>query len=252
MRWFSIFICLCFSPSSAVAASVFAGDVMVPELHPTGYSENGNLKGLAVEVIREVNKRAGNRPLNLQLVPYVRAKRVLEAGNSVIIASMARTPDLEDKYIWLYKLFDAKRFYVTRKGDAKLNHTQAKSVNLIGVLRNSSFEKALKSAGNTNISAVKDERTNLRMLVAGRINAWYTSNILLSGALLGESSIGRDQITIGDIVSPNIPVYAAASRDVPSVLIGRWQDAYASMKRDGTLSKMQQKYSLQGDAEDLF
>lgn len=244
MRWFSIFICLCFSPSTAVATSTFAGDVMVPDLHPSGFSRNGEIQGLAVEIIEEVNRRAGGDRLHLNLVPYKRAKKTVQNGGSVIISNMAKTPDIETNVVWLFKVYEVNRFYVTRSNFPKLDHSQAKSLKLVGVLRNSSLEHTLKSEGHTNISAVKDERTNLRMLLAGRIDAWYTSNMLLAGALTDEKSISRTDIRMGDILAPSVPIYAAASKDVSPELLEKWRSAFASMEKDGTVKKIKAKYSF--------
>jgi len=244
MRWLSICLFLVFSATDIDVAAAFDGKVMVPNLHPSGFSRNGKIKGIAVEIIEEVNRRAGGDTLHLNLVPYKRAKSTVQKGGSVIISNMAKTPSIAANVVWLYKVYEVNRFYVTRRNFPKLDHSQAKSLNLVGVLRNSSLEHTLKNKGHTNISAVTDERTNLRMLMAGRIEAWYTSNMLLAGALSEEETISQADIKMGDILAPSVPIYAAASLDVSPELVEKWRSAFASMEKDGTLKKIKAKYSF--------
>jgi polar amino acid transport system substrate-binding protein len=79
-------------PSSAVAASY---KLVTLEYPPYEYTEGGQVKGLAVEVIREAFKQMGHE-LTIEVYPWARSIDMFKAGQADGIFTFFRTPEREE------------------------------------------------------------------------------------------------------------------------------------------------------------
>ena len=231
----ALFWLLLISPSSALR-------LFAPEVIPTGYLENGQVKGLGVDILNEVIRRSGFDVDPALLVPYARAFEMLKTSDDVVVASLARTRSREDQYTWLWKLTDTHRFYVTGKDGPDLDHSAAKLITNIIVLRKSSLETELSSLGFENLTTATRSTDSLKMLTAGRVPVWYTSNLLLAGALKQSPSISAQDIHVGPPVGESVGIYAAASKNLAPEIREQLLKTFQIMVQDGTIRRIQEKY----------
>ncbi|WP_223164930.1 transporter substrate-binding domain-containing protein, partial [Massilia mucilaginosa] len=87
----------------------------------------------------------------------------------------------------------------------------------------------------------RDEETNVRKLMSGRIDAWLGGR---NGALEAAAHVGipRGDLREG-LVLENYVVWLAASLETPPAEASRWRDAFEAVRVDGTLARILHKHS---------
>lgn len=236
---FLSFLTLTFSTTTIPVSAL---EIFAAEARPSSFEEKGVVKGFSVEIALEVARRLGYSGLNIQLLPFRRAIFTPRQQTNVVLTNLVRTRNRENHYKWLYKTTDVSSHYVTKKPGISHNHKTAAKLNLVGVFSGAAVHIALKKQKDIEVQASSDEITNLKMLMAGHIDAWYTSTVLMRGALLNSPSISWDDLVVGERVGGIISVYAAASLDMPDEEVLKWQQAFETMKEDGTYQTIMERY----------
>ncbi len=239
-----LFIFLITFPFSILITTipVSALDIIAAEARPSSFEEDGVVKGFSVEIAREVSRRLGYSGPKVQLLPFRRAIYIPRQQSGVVLTNLVRTKNREDHYKWLYKTTDVSSHYVTNKPGVSHTHKTAAKLNLVGVFSGAAVHIALKRHKDIEIQASSDEKTNLKMLMAGHIDAWYTSSVLMRGALLNLPSISWKDLVIGERVGDIISVYAAASLDMSDEEVLKWRKAFETMKEDGSYQAIMERY----------
>ncbi|MBL4740611.1 MAG: transporter substrate-binding domain-containing protein [Sneathiella sp.] len=221
---------------SANAAEYYAADII-----PTAFAKNGVIKGFAVEIMDEVINRLGYPEYNTVLLPAKRAFTEPKRNRTAILANLARSPSRENHYKWLFRLQNISLFYVTKKGHKSVTHENASKLRLVGVLGSAAVHEILNMHPKIRVHATQNEETNLRMLMADRIDAWFTSSTLLQGALKKETKISIKDLSVGVTVE-KLGIYAAAGLNMPDTEVTKWRRAFDTMKKDGTYQAIMSKY----------
>lgn len=239
-----LFLCLATFPLSILTTTipVSALEIFAAEARPSSFEEEGVIKGFSVEIAKEVARRIGYPTLKIHLLPFRRAIYVPRQQSGVVLTNIVRNRSRENHYKWLYKTTDISSHYVTKSPGISYTHETAAKLNLVGVFSGSAVHIALKKQKGVNIRAARDEQTNLKMLMAGRIDAWYSSTVLIRGALLNLPSISWKDLVIGERVGNIISVYAAASLDMPDEEVLKWRKAFETLKEDGTYQTIMERY----------
>ncbi len=159
---------------SVSAFSVEIGTVQEPPGNFT--DEDGNVVGLSVDFVKEIQRRIGDTtPINIlpgaRLIQYSKEKR------NYVIFSLSRTESREDQYHWISLVMRKPLVMFAKKG-ANLNIRNledAKRVRAIGVLRGSIQDIYLQENNFTNIEPATEHEMNLRKLMSGRLDIMYHS-----------------------------------------------------------------------------
>lgn len=150
-------------------------DVVAEEFYPFQYRQNGEAKGLAVDI---VNKILADNHLsaNIRFYPWSRALRIAESAPNTIILSITRNPKRENKFYWL-GLISQHQLYLwvnkPRWGDQTFTDKQLATLT-IGVPRDGHQHQFLKSHplfSNNVFSVVNTKEQSLNMLAKNRIDA---------------------------------------------------------------------------------
>lgn len=150
-------------------------DIVAEEFYPYQYQENGEAKGIAIEVIKQVLATGDLKP-NIQFYPWSRALRIAESAPNTIILSITRSPEREPKFYWL-GLLDRHELYLwvnkKRWGDQHFSDEMLTKLT-IGVPRDGYQHQFLKSHplfSNNHYSVVNTKEQSLSMLAMDRIDA---------------------------------------------------------------------------------
>lgn len=87
-----VFIILFVSMTSGYARTL---ELLTLQYPPYEYSENGEIKGIAVEIVREAFQRM-EQPIQIKLYPWVRAIRMIEKGEADAIFTAYKNPTREE------------------------------------------------------------------------------------------------------------------------------------------------------------
>ena len=96
--WFGLLLVLC--------QSVWAGprlQVITENWRPYNYEQNGEVKGSATEIVRQVLDLAGVE-YDIAVYPWTRAYHMAQHRDNVLIYSMMRTPQREALFNWIRPL----------------------------------------------------------------------------------------------------------------------------------------------------
>ena len=62
--------------------------------------ENGEITGLSVDYVREIQQRIGNTD-DIKMIPWTRIYQTALRKPNIVFFSVARTPEREDKFHWI-------------------------------------------------------------------------------------------------------------------------------------------------------
>ncbi len=210
------------------------------ELAPYAYQEHKQTRGLGVEIMQEIGRRLGHSG-KITLMPFKRAFQNARSRNNLLMAPVARVPSREGKLQWAIHFIDDQFFYVSRAGSLPLTHSKARQGGVIGVLAGSAPLAQLLQTGVSNYLEQTRDTANIDMLRVGRIDAWFTSAILLSAAFKSNPELAPTDFVIGPAQSRHC-VYIVASNDTAAALLRPWQQTFATMQTDGTAHEIVSRY----------
>jgi polar amino acid transport system substrate-binding protein len=203
--------------------------------------ESGRATGYAVDLVREIQKRAGNDD-PIQIVPWARGYNEVLKTPYTVLFSMARTAERESLFHWVGPFSEIEYgFYSLAESPLRIESLDdARSVRAIGVYQNDVRDLYLTANGFTNLERVNDNVSNMRKLFADRIDLFTGSNLSIQGEL---DALGKKSSDIKlQYVFLRIGVYAAFSSATPPEVARVWSEAFASMLEDGTFRAIWNRY----------
>ena len=173
---------------------------MAEKLPPFHYLDaQGKPTGALVEVVQAM-ARQSNLDIDIQLIPFARARQLMDEEADVFLFSFLKTPARESAFQWLGQTYRNRAFLVGMKGREDLarlkNLDHAKSVR-VGTIRGYFSDRYLRQAGFTtkkNLSLSVNNRSMWPMLFRGRIDLVLTNNIGLKEEI-GGLGLDPDAVT---------------------------------------------------------
>lgn len=243
-----ILLCLFFFLLSVQAHADDSIRLMTEEFAPyqfyEGEGENIVLKGISIEIIKEIQKKIGNND-EIKVLPWSRSLKLLAKNKNSALFSTARTPEREDKYKWVGPLAKLEMVFFKKVGTT-VNFTsldEAKKVPKIGVTKNVATHEILTNMGFENLDVMKsgNDDKNLKRLVKGRIDTWPTA--YYSGIYNARKQGVLDMIeTIPNVTIMSGHLYIAFNKDTDAHIIHQWQSALDQLKSEGIVDQILTKY----------
>lgn len=219
-------------------------NILAEEWAPYSYVEDGEVKGLSVDVVQALS-RTLQVPLTIELLPSMRATMVLDRQPRTMMISMLRTPEREPRYKWIGPLAETSIYFYKRKGSVlEINSLEdAKKVPLICSRQAGLAVSRLKAAGFANLNARGyDGPSVYRMLLFGRCDLAVSDTPLGVVRALQQMGFPPDAVVQTPLKLLSLPLYIACSKDIPDAEIERWQAALAALKQSGAFQAMLRKY----------
>ena len=215
--------------------------IISEENPPFNFNKNGVFTGSATEVVREIMRRL-KQPAGIEVMTWARAYQLARTRPNVVLFSTARTKEREDLFHWVGPIFKVRFGFYARKGSNLVLTclADAKKVGAIATYKDDVREQLLKSMGFTNLDSSKSPASNLKKLLAGRVDLWLYSN-------LGVPSVAEQMGINPDDVEFILPfkdffAYIAVSKGTPQAVVAKWQETLEAMKRDGTFEKISRQW----------
>lgn len=202
---------------------------------------DGSLTGMAVEVVREIQKLVGNSD-PIQLVPWARGYDALQKQPNVVLFSVARTPEREPLFHWIGPLHELRfNFYVKADSHIVINSMEdAKQVGRIGVYNNDVRDEILTKAGFRNLDRSTSNVFNFKKLMTGRIDA-YTTDAAALDAEAREAGYRAEDVKAA-FTFMRVQIYVAISRGTPESTVKAWSEAFAILQKKGVFAKVYKTY----------
>ena len=194
-------------------------------------SEGKKLSGPGYDFVADLFK-AANLPFVAEGLPISRVFPALDEGNAVVVF-LVRNPAREDKYAWLGDIVPEDGFaFMTRVGDAPiLSFEQAKTLKAVSALGSAAPAQVLRNNGLTSIDETVNEALNLKKLVAGRVDAWFSGTIIARHMIKADTEAAKT-VVIGPKLVPT-PYWIAGSKTLPADVVNKLQQAFAATKTNG-------------------
>lgn len=235
----SIFACLITLVASLGSATEL--QLLSEENPPLNFSQNGQAKGLSVDVVQEIQRRVGNND-PIQIQPWSRAYRTASTVPNVAIFGTARTTAREDLFHWVGPVATAVASLYGRRGSGLRISSleEAKSVERILVARDFYTHQLLEKLGFTNLEPVSKPETMVKMAINGRAPVMFVGNLTLPDLLERAGAKPGDVERLYTVTS--IQTYIAFSLGTPKDVVTAWQAALDAMKRDGSYAAIYAKW----------
>lgn len=247
-KWFALAVLSVLLQTQNICAEGL--QVLTEEWDPISFSVDGRPSGLAVEVVVEIMRRL-DQHFPVRIVPWARGWKMVTERPNVVLFTTTRTDEREKLFAMVGPVaVGTTNFYVKKGSKIHLETLEdAKKIKKIGVYRSSVEEQLLLAAGFTNLEETSLPVHTAKKLMAGHIDVWCNAN-LTAGKIMENAGFDGESIENIFTIRENL-LYIAFSKGTPRDTILTWKSALEVMKRDGTFTKIYERW-LPGEAPPLY
>ncbi|MCV2369018.1 substrate-binding periplasmic protein [Roseateles oligotrophus] len=211
------------------------------EFPPINFTEQGMPRGLAVEIVQEIQRREGSATA-IEFMPWARAFREAKGPGETALFGMARTPEREKQFKWVGPIVTFySSIYAPAKDGMRLHSMDdAKRASAVLVVRDWFTAEELKTLGFQNLVSVTDPVTAIKMLLAKRVPFFATERLSMPD-ILAKAGISPNSLEIVYSYASS-DGYIAFSLDTPDATVKAWAERLREMKRDGSFLKIYRRW----------
>ena len=219
--------------------------IMTEDWTPYQFQDGTELRGISVDLMVEMLKRAGSSQVrsDIEMLPWARAYRWLRQQENTILFSTTRTPEREKLFRWVGPLFQNTTYLIAaRKQNIKISSPEELQKYRFGTIIDDASEMFLSRLGISadHFERNRNTRSNLRMLDAGRID------FIVSGweAFVSDARIeGLDKKKFEIIyTADSSDVSIAFHRNTADWIIERFQQALDNIRDEGMYDRIVKRY----------
>lgn len=202
------------------------------------FAQEDNIDGIAVDIVKEMFKRAGVK-YNLTLrFPWDRIYKLAldKPGYGVFVA--ARLPEREELFKWVGPI-GPDDWVLLARNDSTINLGSLDEARQyrIGAYKGDAISEYLTEKGVEHSTSLRDQE-NARKLAAGQIDLWATGDPAGRYLAKQEGISGLRTVLRFD----SAELYLALNRDMPDEIVGRLQAALDQMRAEGFVDDILSSY----------
>ncbi|VVQ21828.1 hypothetical protein PS914_06693 [Pseudomonas fluorescens] len=202
------------------------------------FAQDENIDGIAVDIVREMFKRA-DITYNLTLrFPWERIYKIALEKPGYGVFVMARLPDREKLFKWVGPI-GPDDWIMLAKADSKITLATLNDARKykIGAYKGDAIAETLAKQGLKPVVVLRDQ-DNAKKLVNGQIDLWAT------GDPAGRYLARQDGVTgLKTVLRFNsAELYLALNRNVPDDAVAKLQAALDQMRKDGVVEEIMARY----------
>jgi len=216
-------------------------DILTEEWAPFNFTFQDTPTGSSVQVVEEILRRLG-RTERIHSMPWARAYKLALTKPNTVLFSTTRIPEREDLFHWVGPLNTVKTGFYALRGSQVQPKTleEARRVGAIATYKDDVREQMLIQLGFTNLDSSKSPVSNLKKLLAGRVDLWIFDNI---GIIMVTRQMGVDLGTLEHVLPfGEFNQYIAFSKSTPLSIVRQWQKTLDDMKADGTFQRISRRW----------
>ncbi len=202
------------------------------------FAQEDNIDGIAVDVVREMFKRAGI-PYSLTLrFPWDRIYKLALEKPSYGVFVTARLPEREALFKWVGPI-GPDDWVMLARGDSKLvvNNLQQAKQYRIGAYKGDAIAEHLEKEGLQPVTSLRDQE-NAKKLMAGQIDLWATGDP--AGRYLARQEGVSGLKTVLRFNSAQL--YLALNKEVPDEVVQKLQSELDKMRAEGIVDSILNSY----------
>lgn len=222
--------------------------IVTEEFPPYDYAaEDGSVEGLATDVVKEALRDLG-LIVEIEILPWARAIRLASQEPNVMLYSVVRTAEREDKFHWVGVVCEVRSFLfkLKRRTDIPASDlTQLRDYS-VGVVRGWAGQSYLRENGFTDLQAVAVSEFNIKKLFSGRVDLIedYEANVIYQ--------MKRLELDYGELEKAYFnadisgPLFAVFSRQTSDKLVDSFKRAFSQIHLDGRYDEIRARWLSAG------
>ncbi|MBV8665324.1 MAG: transporter substrate-binding domain-containing protein [Burkholderiaceae bacterium] len=213
------------------------------EFPPLNFSRNGEVTGLAADVMRELQRRTDTQD-SFEVVPFARGYMTATSMPNVVFFFVARSPDRERLFQWVGPIANVSTsFYVSQNATVKIDSMDdARHAPSIFVHHGSHPDQLLRQLGFSNIRQANSTFDAIRMLLLpGNENDIALMTDIIVPDMLERLKLPSDALRAVYPVD-KLQAYIAFSKGTPAAVVANFQRALDDIKRDGSFAAIHAKW----------
>ena len=202
------------------------------------FAQDENINGIAVDIVREMFKRA-NITYSLTLrFPWERIYKIALEKPGYGVFVMARLPDREKLFKWVGPI-GPDDWIMLAKADSKISLESLEQARKykIGAYKGDAIAETLAKQGLKPIVVLRDQ-DNAKKLVSGQIDLWATGDP--AGRYLARQEGVNGLKTVLRFNSAEL--YLALNKDVPDEVVAKLQAALDQLRKEGMVDEIMARY----------
>jgi polar amino acid transport system substrate-binding protein len=202
------------------------------------FAQDENINGIAVDIVREMFKRADiTYSLTLRF-PWERIYKLALEKPGYGVFVMARLPDREKLFKWVGPI-GPDDWIMLAKADSKISLQTLDDARKykIGAYKGDAIAETLGKQGLNPIVVLRDQ-DNAKKLVNGQIDLWATGDP--AGRYLARQEGVNGLKTVLRFNSAEL--YLALNKDVPDELVSKLQVVLDQMRKEGVVDDIMARY----------
>lgn len=237
-RCAGLWLLLCCIGGSALAEPL---RLYTEESRPLSYMEQGELTGMAVDVVELLIQRTGE-PATVQMVPWTRGYQRVQHEPHSALFSTVRTAKREALFQWVGPITQGyTSFYALRGSGLRLRTLEdVERFSTLAVPKQWYSYEFLRDQGLDNLYGVPTPQHMAKMFKHGRIELLVADNLALDD-MLAQVGMSRADVELQFTFMRN-ESYIAFSNTTDPAVVQRWQQALNTLKRDGSLERIHQHW----------
>lgn len=223
--------------AQATAAETAGLKILTEESPPLNFIKDGEVTGLATEVVRELGKRTGSASA-IRLVSWPEGYQALLEQPDVALFSTVMTAERKPLFKWVGPLAIMDTNLYARKGSAIriANLNDARKSGEIATVAKYYSEQILAQEGFANTQSYPNQETAVRALLDGKVSLLAANNLSMPAAL---KKMGGSMDDVERVFTLSTDLfYIAFSKTTSPERIARWQGALDAMKQDGSFARI--------------
>lgn len=203
------------------------------EAAPLAFSDNGHVRGMSVEIVKELIARTESQGAVLKIVPWTRGYYKAQREPNTAIFSTVRTPEREDQFQWVGPiLVGTTSFYSLKSRNVAVNTlVEAQASGPLAVPKLWYTYDVLSQMGFHNLYGVTTAKNMVVMLKHGRVNLIATQDVTLKDELASGGLKPAD--VVAHVPFMHSIYYIAFSLQTDPAIVATWQQALDEMRADG-------------------
>ena len=204
---------------------------------PFNFNEDGVIKGLGADQIREIMQRSGIA-YDMTLLPWSRAIGLARERPMTCVFTTAHTVDRDNDFKWVEPLLVERTLLVRAAGSGiEPADLAAATAYRVGSQTNDYTVELLQNAGFPEIDLARDFDLTLKKLLSGRVDLIAVSESFLH-------RLQNRDVPVEEIAVLHEQVFSiACSLQTPDAIIARMQRALAAIVADGTQAEIIARYN---------
>ncbi len=241
-------VLMTFVPLSGARSEAEKLQIFGEILPPYAFVEDGQAKGISVDLLVEMLARAGRAEgrSDITFVNWARGYAELQNRPNTLLFSTVRLAEREKLFQWVGPILVTQVQAIARK-DKSIHLGSLLDMNnyAVCVSRSSAGHQRLLASGvsGEKLIAIETEKGGARLVARGRVDIWVAEKIMANWQLIQNGFDPADFEAVGVVVDNELSF--AFNRATDPAVAQALQDALDGMRADGTYDTILARYLKQ-------